>query len=272
MKKNITLNIKELALLKSNPEEYYRKSLKTHDGTSMGSLNPKIETFADKHATAKELVMDVYDEGGWRQGQSYGIHPDLFPDKYNFQKIKQIDDIDEGWDHDMDIIRNSGHEESIQPDPFTYELPHTYESEYNYNDQYVAPNELDLQQLTRKNDDGEYMFRSITMVSPNGSSITFVKNNKFNKEDEELYNELIKKFNEDNQDFVQEHEATLDRTYASLNGEEKYKGDNGRVLLLDDSVKESTKQNGTLYDHIKEQDWGVEFEKCNVKIRIRGKP
>ena len=273
-KKTITLPIKELALLKSNPKKYYKKHMtnKTHDGTSMGTLSPKIKEFSEKYASSKELVIDIYDKEGWKQEQIYGLHPDLFPDKYKFDKTGFMKDIDEGYDTDMDIVRNAGHEESDQIDPFSYVLPHTYDSEYSYKNQYVAPNEDDLSQLIRKNEDGEYSFRSITMVSPNQSSITFMKNKDFSKEDEKLYNELIKKFNEDNQNFVQEYEATFSETYASLYGDEKYNDDMNHVHRRDDSVKESTKQNGTLYDHIKNQDWEKQFSECNVKIRIKEKP
>ena len=269
----VTLSINDLALLKINPDEYYKRQLnKTHDGTSMGPLRQKIKDFSSRYGADDEVVINVYDDKhSTAQAQHFGnvFEADYFdPDEAYL--LEEVTDLEITDGH---IIRNIGHEYV----DFTH--PYSYESMDKYEDMYSAPNSHDLEQLTRKNDDGEYLFRSMTLVSPNGASISFIKNNQFSSEDEAGFMKLVEEYNADCYDYSNKYDSDFfenkDRIVADRNelegGIEWRLDPKEHFGVNDDSIKMTTEQNGTLYDFIKEKGYEEKFEKYNVKVRIRGK-
>lgn len=267
---NIQLSIKDIVLLKQDPYNYY--ITKTHDGTSMGPLRQKIKDFYRRYGTDDEVIINVYDDDhSTARAEHYGNVFDS--DYYDPDEAYLIEEVKDLEITDGHIIRNIGHEYV----DFTH--PYSYESLDKYEDMYSAPNTHDLEQLTAKNDEGEYMFRSMTLVSPNGASISFIKDNQFSSEDEKGFMELVEKYNLDCYDYSNKYSADVD---DNRNGivEERNAIEGGVEWRLDpkehfkvndDSIKRTTEQNGTLYDFIKDNGYEDDFEKYHVKVRIRGK-
>ena len=192
------------------------------------------------------------------------INPD---ETYLIEEVKDLE-ITDGH-----IIRNIGHE------TVDFNHPYSYETLNSYDDMYSAPNGHDLEQLVAKNDDGEYMFRSMTLVSPNGASISFIKDNQFSIEDEKGFMELVEKYNLDCYDYSNKYSVDTDDNRERIVEERNEREGNiewrldpkEHFKVNDDSVKMATEQNGTLYDFIKDEGYVESFGEHHVKVRIRGK-
>ena len=269
----VTLSIKDLALLKINPDEYYKRQLnKTHDGTSMGPLRQKIKDFYSRYGTDDEVIINVYDdEHSTARAEHYGNVFDS--DYYDPDETYLIEEVKDLEITDGHIIRNIGHE------TVDFNHPYSYETLNSYDDMYSAPNGHDLEQLIAKNDDGEYMFRSMTLVSPNGASISFIKDNQFSIEDEKGFMELVEKYNLDCYDYSNKYSVDTDDNRERI-VEERHEREGNIEWRLDpkehfkvndDSVKMATEHNGTLYDFIKDEGYVESFGEHHVKVRIRGK-
>lgn len=238
---------------------------KTHDGTSMSGLNGKIKKFAQRYATDDNLHYCAYDENG-NMISSIDSYKQ-YQDKY---KDEQFDDLYHN-PRNLDLVRNLGHEQLDKHN-------HSYfDSKYEYEDMYSTLNDYDLAQLHNIGEDSS--FRSFTMVSPNGSSITFIKNNNYSEKDNGLFGKLASDFENYCTDYVSKCENdTQDIREEIIEKGDKEHGDytwrigsDDTKRILDESVKESVNRNGTLYDAIRDYPRLSQFEECNIKVRIRSK-
>lgn len=238
---------------------------KTHDGTSMSGLNGKIKKFAQRYATDDNLHYCAYDENG-NMISSIDSYKQ-YQDKY---KDEQFDDLYHN-PRNLDLVRNLGHEQLDKHNP-SY-----FDSKYEYEDMYSTLNDYDLAQLRNIGEDSS--FRSFTMVSPNGSSITFIKNNNYSEKDNELFGKLASDF----ENYCIDHVSKCENDTQDIREEIIEKGDkehgdytwrigsDDTKRILDESVKESVNRNGTLYDAIRDYPRLSQFEECNIKVRIRSK-
>lgn len=254
---SLKLTIKQIADLKEG-RRTLQEITKTHDGTSMGGLRSNIQNFKQKYATANWKHIISYDENG-----NVVNHSQLTEFQIEYLKIPS-----EVYNNNknMDLISNLGHED-LTASAFGVTDPVDYE------DKYSGFDILDYDQLIQRNKDGDYVYKSVTTVSPNGSSLTLIKNNKFSIKDEKKYQDLTRKMHYDLKDFVKKCQLDYEIQSArlgyinddeSLTPWEKYKKKSSLAMQY------TIERNGTLYEYIKKQGYSEMFEKeCNIKLRMR---
>lgn len=255
---NIILNIEDIVLLKQKPDEYLEKTAlkitKTHDGTSMGTLRKTIKTFSRKYAKSPIKHIVSYNEKGTVVSHVQRLGG----------QDKEIPIPDKVYDnnHNLDHISNVGEE--------TDNIYHFGENRgATYQEEYAGFEETDYPQLLQKNTEGEYSYRSITIVSPNGSYMTLIKNNKFNTENEQKYTELTTKMHKE----LQTLNGNLHKDYLLKYRELYY--DEGLSFMEADkqAMQYAIQKNGTMHQYLKDNHYPEQYEQeCNVKLRITGKP
>lgn len=257
MKQKPELTIQEIALIKTLPEGYL-EILKTHDGTSMGGLRTTIQDFSQKYATDRNKHIASYDQ----QGNEISHVQRGTDDKNRTTPVAIPDEI---WvnNKDLDMVSNlGGTDEMILGNSAVY--PNDIGIDYEKN--YASINRWEYDSLIQKNKDGDYSYRSITCVSPNGTSMTLIRNNKFGAEDEQRYGELARTFHTD----LRIYEANCKSDYNLKEAELKEQGLD-EVAIHDQATRYALKQNGTMHDYIKEKGYPERFEdECNTKLRLRG--
>lgn len=256
--KQITLTIQEIADLKEG-RRTLKNIRKTHDGTSMGGLRKIIQDFAQKYALERDKHIATYNSKGEE------INHVQRPYKYEgLPKPVQIPD--EIWrnNKDLDMVSNlGGTDEMIMRTSAVY--PADVGGEYENN--ITTFHESEYGSLTQKNEDGKYSYRSITSVSPNGSSMTLIKNNKFSVEDENNYNALTKEFHKDMTNFAKTCKDDYSVKYDELIQKEGLTSYEARI----EARKYTYKKNGSMHEYIKKQGYSERFEEeCNTKLRLRG--
>ena len=253
MKYNNILSINEIALLKSNPKEYY----KTHDGTSMGGLRKTIQGFAQKYALESDKHISTYNNKG--EEINHVQRPHWYE---GLPEPVQIPD--EIWrnNKELDMISNlGGTDEMIMGTSAVY--PANVGGDYKNNT--TSFHESEYGTLIQKNMDGEYSYRSITSVSPDGSSMTLIKNNNFNTENETKYTALTDEFHKDLQGFARRCKQDYSEKYNELErqGISSYEA-------TAEAERYTYNKNGTMHEYIKEKGYPERFEQeCNTKLRLR---
>ena len=228
MNKKIVLSIQEIADLKGG-----RKSVdeirKTHDGTSMGQLNGIIKNKADEYRKPPNQHIFIYDENLNEKMTLVGSWED---DKNGTPKIP-YNKIDTTNNH---LIKTVG----MNFDPFGEGLHNNstyghfdmdggrYSSDI---DKSVSPfKQSDMSEILKKDKDGNYISRGITLISQGGSTMTLIKNNKFDTDNEKQYKKLCKEFQNDIDYYIDEaipfHEYMKSKGYES-----KFKECNVRFVM-----------------------------------------
>ena len=265
MKENPTLNIKDLVLLKSNPQKYIEKQLqtiKTHDGTSSGPIKSYLHQMVEKYskdAYAHQMIISS-------DGKLINQYDDLTGStcvigngmKHVLGHESRKDNPNSNYNRDVHVISNIGYEDE--------------ESHHRYD----VPNSTDLRELMKQDSEGEYYIRSLTLVGKEGSSMTIVRDNSFGPESHEAYSEIcdnwrvtLNKWHEENvtkptmaeyerleQEFIKEHgrEPTFDEAWGK-----------GGLHAQSYNV---IKGKPTMAEYIA-NELGPEFEKCGVKIKYQ---
>ena len=254
MKNHTTLNVKDLALLKTNPIAYYKK---THDGTSMGGLRSIIYDFNQKYALERQKHIISYDSQGnevnhVQRPVKYEGLPDPVPIPRNI------------WDNysNLDMVSNLGGTDEIligSSEVYPIDVGMSYKNNQS------SFNRYEYGSLIQKNKEGEYTYRSITMVSPDGTSMTLIKNNKFNEADEDIYYDLAMKFDREMAGYTLQCKKDYNNKY-----EELIKEGAEPIQAKREARKYTRDKNGDMHDFIKEQGWDKTFEEqCNTKLRLR---
>ena len=236
---NPKLTIQEIALLKQNPLQY----IKTHDGTSLGKIRHSLDNIAPKIRNKKKEQAYILDENGntiqHKQGTKNGVEIDTDTLQYENQK-------------NLHITHNHPAEMTLDDIPTT--LSHA-----------------DLLILNTKNNDGDYIFRSISAEDPNGTRITLIRNNKFNETNEYDYQMAVNKyFNKS----IQYKQLVLQKTKQIMfNKVQQYKVDHPHesiphMKMEVETRKEVIKEIGTLKGYLKKEGAIKSFEDCNCKLRI----
>lgn len=179
------LTIQEIAQVKT--EKKLNVLTKTHDGTSMGKLRNSLKDFIKQYARIYAVTTNVYDENGELVFESQSpinipLHNEQtqYIKRNNRENLHYVMNATTRGDANKPIL-NVGSNERIE-----------------------TLGEWEKSYLTEKNDEGNYLYRSFTLVSTNGSTISLIRNNKFNVEDEtkfsEIYDNMVKKCKEYNGD------------------------------------------------------------------------
>lgn len=247
------LTIREIADLKEG-----RKSLdeitKTHDGTSLG----KISSVMDKWTQSKVGKRDYSSVSFTEDGQ-----------------IVQGSELRENQLSDLHRMDNSG-------ENGTYTCTRIYENgsvEYQSTD---IPHHFIMNDLMDKNKDGEYLNRSISLVSYNGTRMTVVRNNKFNDENHDMFNKTCEDMEtaskEYNDMFSERWKARVQEMIDNREFPNKIKGHNlSSPIYLSHYLEHKAKQEvlkdmGTWEQNVlKGQGFDKRFEECNTKFRVSRK-
>lgn len=274
MKENPTLNIKDLVLLKSNPQKYIEKQLhtiKTHDGTSSGPIRGPLTNFIENNVNSTFRQTIVLDSSGKQVVELKDVVSDFDheePLEYEWE------DIDEQLeDNDVHIIskisRDDMYSASLMDDDMTN--PWFYDK---YGNEWTMISSEEASRLLEIDEKGNYKVRSETLVSRDGTSMTYTKNNSFNEENHEAFTNLVNEFNKD----MKQHELLLHKeTYDAM---DKYAMENGyerrsRIPFDEYRAKKeefrkmAEEQYGDNINYINEK-WKNRFEEeCNVKLKIQ---
>lgn len=241
MKMPLILKIEDLALLKSNPEEYYRKSQlkKTHDGTSLGKIRNHFKTFVDKHKSYPTECCEIYDSDG--NIIYYG---------------------DDGKEDCIDLMTSRW----IWHNQSNLHYIHNHPSEPD-NIIGTCFSESDTDALLVKNE-GEYVYNGATVSAPNGFMMTITKNNRFNLDDEEPYREACGKL----RSAYFQYEELCTREFGKTLMNYEFKGNETvtKKELWSLTMKNLDKNGvGSLKNYLKSQGLEEEFIKCNCKLRLQ---
>ena len=178
-----TLTIRDIVLLKEHPQEYYEKLhiTKTHDGTSTGGgFREGLNQFIEDYSQSPFCNTAIYTNEG--EGQviykaTYNTDEKLITEGVNITIDK---DYNPETDKDMHIFHTSNPSENrdgTRPGVYYWDGDSPTDKP---NVSMIGFHDRDVEYLTEKNAEGEYLYRSTTIVSPSGKSMTLIKNNKFN--------------------------------------------------------------------------------------------
>lgn len=212
------LSIQEIADLKEG-----RKTLdeitKTHDGTSMGGLRNNIKDIVKEYAKTIDRRTFIFNEKGDKIAYYIG---DWETDKNGIPKIK-YDKLNE---RNLDLIKtvstyNEDYAGTGQHNNNLYGLFDDNDGgggRFPKDDNTFTPfRPKDMTEFLKKDDEGNYYFRSTTLVSTGGKTMSLVKNNNFTKEDEKLFNKISREFQKDIDNYI-----TEDKTFYEYISEKGY--------------------------------------------------
>ena len=239
----ITLNIKDIALLKQNPKRYYENLniTRTHDGTSSTPVKSTIQKFVKEYSQSPYFHHAITDKDGkiFHEGRL------LFTEYYDNESLRTVA---EQIGNDMNII-------TTVPDE---------DDEHQYYDGFDMINKTEVEMLTEQDADGNYLVRSNTIVSLNGESTTVVRNNKFSEKDHKKLSSLYDEYQEDvNKWFNNVYMAEMHNVM------EEYHDTHGEFPSNEIITRETVKRVGDVSDYINGSNWGKRFEEeCNVKLKV----
>lgn len=283
MKGNLTLKIKDLALLKQNPEQYMEKQLyatKTHDGTSSTPIKAQIEDFYKESVGSMYRHTRAVSSDGEELNHIMTVADDKKNEYYDLE-FERLFDTDE-WDYDNSsdvhlLTKPSGENNNSNVEFF----------DKNGNS-YLLPSLDDMSILEELNNDGGYIFRSRTLVSDDGTTTTLIKNNKFSPEDESKlwktmvdmesdvrnHNQQLKdRANEIDSEHMKQWDRENPMDDKNLSNPEVRAHNAKRWKEIDKSRKQAQKQAveelGDTKTYINDK-WGPKIEEeCNVKLKMQ---
>ena len=215
------------------------KTIKTHDGTSMGTIGPVLNDWTKENTKYGDLIerISIFDENGKEIGRRSGRRRDgmlacitngelvygenKWIDGPEFARKNGLTDIHyaessasgrEGSQDNGINIKESG-QVYICNGTASITMLGWVENEHPYNDEgtrgtLMVPNNHRLDTLCEKNDDGEYLMRSYSLASRNGTRITATRSDKFGPENETAYKELTKSMTADTKAYEQKYQKT----------------------------------------------------------------
>ena len=236
---NPKLTIQEIALLKQNPLQY----LKTHDGTSLGKIRPPLDNIAPKIRNKKKEQAYILTENG-----------EIIRHKRGTKNGVIIDDktlIDEN--------RKNLH------------LTHNHPSELTIDNIPTTLSTEDMEGLIMKNNNGEYLFRSISAEAPNGTRVTLLHNNKFNESNEADFHKAMTNYH--TKCFQYKGLILLKTKKAMFDKVQQYKFDHPHesiphMKMEIETRKQVIKEMGSLENYLQKEGVMKDFEDCNCKLRI----
>ena len=216
---------------------------KTHDGTSLGTIRTSLDKISPKIRNKKKEQAYIIDEEG------------------NIIQHKK------GTKNGVEIDENTLKEEKHK----NLHVTHNHPSDLTLDNIPTTLSEDDMEALLTKNNDDDYLFRSISAESPNGTRITLIHNNNFNEADENNYRNAMRKYIAKS---FQYKTLILQKTkQAMYNKVQQYKADHPHesiphMKMEIETRKEMIKEMGGLEDYFKKEGVFKAFEDCNCKLRI----
>ena len=219
---------------------------KTHDGTNLKPIKSSLDKIAKKIRNKKKEQAYLLDENGnivlHKKGTKHGVE----------------------WDEETEL---KGHT--------NLHITHNHPEGITIDDIPTTFSKADMLILRKKNNEGEYYYKSISAESPNGTRITLIKNNKFSTLDEDKYFQATENYSYACTDYNRMHrekvEEIMKEKIKEIKSKDKYAPIN-HLQLHAKTQEEVTKEIGTLNDYLKEKGIYKQFEKCNCKFRITKNP
>ena len=235
---------------------------KCNDGTSIPKAVTKaLDNFAQQYANLKDHEeISFYTENGEEithiVGQEHGVDE------------KTLEEIDKKLFEENYTNVNVDHNHPTVWDKF---VP-------------TFLTENDMANLKEKNSNGDYIYRSVSAESPNGSRMTILRNNKFSEADYPLFEKTIEEINTYGLRYSISHyksvhmkvltEMTKDfeKWYYSKENEDlhmdTYEYLNSRKFQ-EEAHRRTIEKIGTLEDYLEKQGLLSDLEKANCKLRIK---
>ena len=244
----ITLNINEIARVKTG-ETTLDDAVKTHDGTSMGKLKGWINNFSIEYGEEETRIVQVVGKDG--KGLLVGTYSDK---ENNLTPRMKYSDL-EGTDNHL--MKN--------PDYNSEDYGFYHDAE---DGAFTPMAENDMLDLLRKNKDGDYLFQSTSLVSPNYKHMTLLRNNKFSKENEASFKKIAREF--DNDVKKSEWSRKADKVYLKLQKDNPDVPVSELDKMLEKEMRSETGY-GTMFEYLKSRGYEDKFEECNVRFVMRNK-
>lgn len=253
--KNITLSIKDIALLKQLPEEYFMNVLeKTHDGTSMGKIGPVLDEWMEN---TYMMTCAGFNEQGEKVYETEISTPSAGAQLL----YAEID----GESKNIHCITNNSRTTADKEKPAAQINTGT--------GIFLVPGYEQLKSLTLKNDHLEYMLRSYSLASPDGTRMTVIRNDSFGMKDHTNYEKTIKDFAKDTKNYNNKLDNLIKKKVEAMMENGEYpNGLEGKPVkeIVDYARKESIKEYGSWEDVVYYgKNYPEQFEQCNTKFRIK---
>ena len=183
-----TLSIRDIVLLKERPQDYEKlrseRLTKTHDGTSSGPIKEHLRIMVGQYSRDAYAHTMVLSSEGKIIDEYHGITGTTTPVGDTQQYIRT-----DGTD--MHIITKLGQDTDTNGYHFTEGTLNKYE----------------LKELMLQDEEGNYKVRSMTLVGHDGSSMTAIRDNTFNPENHERYEQLCEEFTPKIEEWAKENRA-----------------------------------------------------------------
>ncbi len=241
------LSIEEIALVKSKKKSL-DDILKTHDGTSMGRIKSKLKEFIKDNAKNRKRQYLYLDENG--------------------KELNEKDLTDNGMVH---LIRNIGDTDIFTDEELPVDGFHPFTSDDIFNMVYTTDNQepIYVGDMT-----GEDLYRSVTIVSPSGETVSLIKNNKFSTEDKKTLLNIEGDFGNAWQDFyITRSKAERERYNELLKTMPDDLTDNEvesfKETIRQEAIDYSKERVGTPENFLK--DYGIKnkLSECNVRFHYQ---
>lgn len=227
---------------------------KTHDGTSMGKIGPILDDWMENRYA---MTCAGFDENGKKVYETRVSTPSAGPGLLEAEMGDEIKNIHCITNNTQGSIIKEGPSATIQTGDGVL----------------LVPGEGQLKSLTKKNKDGDYMFRSFSLVSPDNTRMTVLRNDSFSKENHKAYNETIKDFHKQTKAYNTTFDKKVkDKVQNMLDNNDYPPEMEGKKVseLTDYARKEVLKEYGSWEEQVYNKGKFPErFEQCNTKFRIK---
>lgn len=251
--------IKEIVEIKQNPNYYLEKAMEEiikcdDDGTVISKeLRKWIDNFAKDYGTRTDQVVQVLDSND--TGLFIGGYS---KEEGNITRRRTYDSLTGTNNH---IMKNTDFDDEEGDEIYSW---HYDGGDGSWENTFSPMPQQDMLELLHKNGDGEYLFQSTTVVSPNGSFMTLLRNNDFNKKDEKLFKKTVKEFQKEVN--KSDWSKTADKIFDEI--QEEHSSDMSISDLYKELGKRMKKETGyaTLRDYLNSKGFEDKFADCNVRF------
>lgn len=240
---------------------------KTHDGTSMGIIGPTLDDWAKEHMGDYKRTFTIMDENGKIISSNDTVNVDSSLLSFSTEIYSANE---KGKAQDLHFICSGVNFSEM------IDIPEAGGNMY-------IPEEDGFLTLLRGDEMGDYQnLRSVSMVSPNGTRTTFIRNDKFSPDNHEAYSKTLKDMREATLDYRKEYIETTEQKVqeminntklpVTINGLEIYSPTTLLGVYLNKASQETLKEMGTWENAVlKGQGFDKQLESCNIKARVSRK-
>lgn len=222
---------------------------KTHDGTSSGAIRGSIKEFARKYADSVDKHIVIYDERGYEIKHLQGTEENYYDVEVPYGEIKDMSNLHMVSNVSIDDIYG----------------------EHRVANGVSILNPDDIGMLVQKNGQGDYLVKSNTLVSPNNQSMTLIKNDKFNKDNEKGLMKVAEDMNKDYNRFIDERNKVASEKFEELRRERGGTIPDVQTMsaMEDEAFAYADKKVGTVDDFLEQGDYYNKLAENNCKLKVQ---